>query len=82
MRNGATIDATSSDRPVRGKFLEELDIMAKSKVKLTEEQRRRNAEILRRIEEEERRMFEDTRALQREWKSKSRRRRSRQRAEG
>jgi hypothetical protein len=57
--------------------------MAKSEVELTEEQKRRNAEILRRIEEEERRMFEDTRALQREWKSRSsRRRRTRQRAEG
>lgn len=58
--------------------------MAKSKVRLTEEQKRRNAEILRRIAEEEARMFEDTRALQREWKSKSsrRRRRSRQQAEG
>ena len=55
--------------------------MAKSKVTLTEEQKRRNAEILARIEEEERRMREDTRALQREWKSRSRRRR-RMRAEG
>ena len=54
--------------------------MAKSKVELTEEQKRRNEEILARIAEEERRMFEDTRALQREWKSKSnRRRRSRSR---
>ena len=49
--------------------------MAKKKVKLTEEQKRRNAKILARIAEEERRMFEDTRALQREWKSKSNRRR-------
>ena len=54
--------------------------MAKSKVELSEEQKRRNEEILARIAEEERRMFEDTRALQREWKSKSiRRRRSRSR---
>ncbi len=54
--------------------------MAKSKVELTEKQKRRNEEILARIAEEERRMFEDTRALQREWKSKSnRRRRSRSR---
>lgn len=54
--------------------------MAKSKAELTEEQKRRNEEILARIAEEERRMFEDTRALQREWKSKSnRRRRSRSR---
>lgn len=52
--------------------------MAKSKVQLTEEQKRRNAEILARIAEEERRMFEETRALQREWKSRSNyRRRSR-----
>ncbi len=57
--------------------------MAKKKVKLTEEQKRRNKEILARLAEEERRMFEDTRALQREWKSKSnRRRRSRSRRAG
>ncbi|HSM54571.1 MAG TPA: hypothetical protein VK879_00315 [Candidatus Sulfomarinibacteraceae bacterium] len=49
--------------------------MAKSKVTLTEEQKRRNEEILARIAAEERRMFEDTRALQREWKSRSSRRR-------
>lgn len=49
--------------------------MAKSKVTLTEEQKRRNEEILERIAAEERRMFEDTRALQREWKSRSSRRR-------
>ena len=49
--------------------------MAKSKVSLTEEQKRRNAEILARIAAEEQRIFEDTRELQREWKSQSRRRR-------
>ena len=49
--------------------------MAKKKAKLTEEQKRRNAEILARIAEEEQRMREDTRALQREWKSRSTRRR-------
>ncbi len=49
--------------------------MAKKKVTLTDEQRRRNAEILARLAAEEARIFEDTRALQREWKSKSSRRR-------
>ncbi len=57
--------------------------MPKNKVNLTEEQKRRNAEILSRLAEEERRVFEDTRALQREWKSRSsRRRRARARGEG
>lgn len=50
--------------------------MAKTKINLTDDQKRRNAEILARLAEEEARMFEDTRALQREWKSKSNRRRS------
>jgi hypothetical protein len=50
--------------------------MAKTKINLTNDQKRRNAEILARLAEEEARIFEDTRALQREWKSSSRRRRS------
>lgn len=50
--------------------------MAKTKINLTDDQKRRNAEILARLAEEEERIFEDTRALQREWKSSSRRRRS------
>lgn len=54
--------------------------MAKTQTNLTEEQKRRNAEILARIAEEETRMFEDTRALQREWKNNSSRRRSRTQA--
>ena len=49
--------------------------MAKKKVVLTEEQKRRNAEILARLEEEEQRIFEDTRELQREWKMMSNQRR-------
>jgi len=49
--------------------------MAKKKVSLTDEQKRRNAEILSRIRDEERRLFDDTRALQQEWKSNSSRRR-------
>ena len=49
--------------------------MAKTKINLTDDQKRRNAEILARLAEEEARMFEDTRALQRDWKSKSNRRR-------
>lgn len=49
--------------------------MAKTKINLTDDQKRRNAEILARLAEEEARMLEDTRELQREWKSKSNRRR-------
>lgn len=51
--------------------------MAKTKINLTDDQKRRNAEILARLAEEEARMFEDTRALQRDWKTKSNRRRAR-----
>jgi len=38
--------------------------MSKKKVVLTEEQRKRNAEILARLEEERVRLIEETRALQ------------------
>ncbi len=38
--------------------------MAKRKVKLTEDQKRRNAEILARLEMERQRLTEETRALQ------------------
>jgi hypothetical protein len=48
--------------------------MAREKITLTDEQKRRNAEILARIAEEERRVLEETRALQDEWKSSHRRR--------
>lgn len=49
--------------------------MAKTKINLTDDQKRRNDEILARLAEEEARIFEDTRALQRDWKTKSNRRR-------
>lgn len=49
--------------------------MAKKKVTLTEDQKRRNAEILSRLREEENYLFDDTRALQQEWKTNSSRRR-------
>ncbi len=49
--------------------------MAKTKINLTEEQKRRNAEILAQIAEEEERIYQDTRTLQRDWKSNSNRRR-------
>jgi hypothetical protein len=45
--------------------------MAKTKITLTDEQKRRNAEILARIAEEEARIFDDTRALQIDWKNNS-----------
>ncbi len=38
--------------------------MAKKKVVLTEDQKRRNAEILQRLEDERLRLIEETRALQ------------------
>ena len=38
--------------------------MSKKKVVLTEDQRKRNAEILARLEEERSRLVEETRALQ------------------
>jgi len=38
--------------------------MAKKKVTLTEDQQRRNAEILSRLEDERRRLVDETRALQ------------------
>ena len=41
--------------------------MAKKKVSLTEDQKRRNAEILRRLREEREKLWEDTRSLQRHW---------------
>lgn len=42
--------------------------MAREPIQLTEEQKRRNAEILARLAEEERQVLEDTRSLQHEWK--------------
>lgn len=42
--------------------------MAKRKVELTEQQKRKNAAILARLEAERQRLHEDTRALQQEWR--------------
>ena len=49
--------------------------MAKRKVKLTEEQKQRNAEILTRLEMERQRLIEETRALQQQTKRKPGRKR-------
>ena len=49
--------------------------MAKRKVKLTEEQKQRNAEILSRLEMERQRLIEETRALQQQTKRKPGRKR-------
>ncbi|MFQ5400154.1 MAG: hypothetical protein ACE5E7_11220 [Anaerolineae bacterium] len=49
--------------------------MAKRKVELTEEQKRRNQEILARLEAERRRLVEETRALQLQTKRKPGRKR-------
>lgn len=49
--------------------------MAKRKVVLSSEQKNKNDEILARIRAEEQRLFEETRALQQEWKRKSGRKR-------
>ncbi len=52
--------------------------MAKRKVKLTEEQKQRNAEILSRLEMERQRLIEETRALQQQTKRKPGRKRKKQ----
>ena len=49
--------------------------MAKRKVKLTEEQKQRNTEILSRLEMERQRLIEETRALQQQTKRKPGRKR-------
>lgn len=46
--------------------------MAKKKVVLTEEQRDRNAAILRRLQDEKERLLVETRALQEEWNTQKR----------
>ena len=50
--------------------------MAKHKVKLTEEQKKKNARILARIEAEKQQLVEETRALQRQFRRNMRRDRS------
>jgi hypothetical protein len=54
------------------------DNMARPEIVLTEEQQRRNEEILARLAAEEQRVLEETRALQAEWKSSHRRQYSEQ----
>ncbi|MGW8319392.1 MAG: hypothetical protein ACWGPS_09120 [Candidatus Promineifilaceae bacterium] len=56
--------------------------MAKRKVELTEEQKRRNAMILARIEAEKARLFEETRALQQQFRRNIKRKRMRDRRNG
>ncbi len=51
--------------------------MAKRKVELTEEQKRRNEEILARLKAERQRLAEDTRSLQDDEKARRRRRKNR-----
>jgi hypothetical protein len=50
--------------------------MTKRKIKLTEEQKRKNDMILARIEAERDRLFEETRALQRQFRRSMKRERS------
>jgi hypothetical protein len=50
--------------------------MAKRKIKLTEEQKHKNDLILARIESERNRLFEETRALQRQFRRNMKRQRS------
>ena len=52
--------------------------MAKRKVKLTDDQKRRNAEILARLEYERKILVEETRALQQQTKRKPGRKRKKQ----
>lgn len=50
--------------------------MAKRKVELTEEQKRRNQMILARIEAEKARLFDDTRELQQQFRRNIKRKRA------
>ena len=50
--------------------------MAKRKVKLSKEQLNKNSEILARIEAEKKRLFEETRALQQQWRRSAGRKRA------
>jgi hypothetical protein len=56
-------------------FTEEMIGMARRKVELTEAQKRRNAEILARLEEERQRLVKETRELQQRTKRKPGRKR-------
>jgi hypothetical protein len=56
--------------------------MAKREVKLTEEQKSRNDAILARIEAERARLFNDTRALQQQFRRNIKRKRSKCMSEG
>jgi len=47
-----------------------------TKISLTNDQERKNAEILERIEAEKTRLLEETRALQQQWRLEERRRRA------
>jgi hypothetical protein len=44
--------------------------MAKAKVSLSENQKKRNEQILSKLREEQQRLFEDTRKLQQNWKKR------------
>ena len=54
--------------------------MAKRKVELTSEQKNRNQYILNRIESERDRLFEETRALQQQFRRNIKRKRSKSRS--
>ncbi len=47
-----------------------------TKINLTNDQQRKNAEILERIESEKERLLEETRALQQQWRLEERRKRA------
>ena len=53
--------------------------MAKRKVELTDDQKKKNAMILANIEAERARLFEDTRALQQQFRRNIKRKRSKSR---
>jgi len=53
-------------------------VMAKRKIKLTDEQKKKNAEILSQLQEERKRLVEETRALQEQTRRKPGRKRKRQ----
>jgi hypothetical protein len=56
--------------------------MAKRKVQLTDDQKRKNQLILAGIEEEKARLFEETRALQQQFRRNIRRKRARKKTIG
>lgn len=54
--------------------------MARRKIQLSEEQKKKNAQILARLEADKKRLFEETRALQQQFRRRIRRKRRQKQA--